>query len=80
MTKKLQALLVSVRDTAGRVIALSPNVPEEASILLDNIQDPSALADFLSATLNIPITEKQELLEEPNALRRLGGLPGGLQL
>jgi len=71
MTKTLQALVVSVRNTANRVISLSPNVPEEASMLLENIQDPSALADFLAATLNIPIPDKQALLEEPDAAKRL---------
>lgn len=70
-TKKLQALVVNVRNTANRVIALSPNVPEEATLLLENILDPSALADFLAATLNIPINEKQDLLEEPDAYKRL---------
>jgi len=70
-TKKLQALIVNVRDIAARVMALSPNVPEEASILLDNIDDPSALADFLAATLNISNAEKQELLAEYDARKRL---------
>lgn len=70
-TKKLQALVVSVRDTANRVISLSANVPEEAALLLENIQDPSALADFLAATLNIPMAEKQALLEEADAYKRL---------
>jgi ATP-dependent Lon protease len=70
-TKKLQALVVNVRNTANRVIALSPNVPEEATLLLENIQDPSALADFLAATLNIPLAEKQDLLEEADAYKRL---------
>ncbi|MCE5184814.1 MAG: endopeptidase La [Planctomycetaceae bacterium] len=70
-TKKLEALVVSVRNTANRVIALSPNVPEEATLLLENIQEPSALADFLAATLNIPINEKQELLEESDTYKRL---------
>ena len=70
-TKKLQALLVNVRDTANRVIALSPSVPEEAGLLLENITDPSALADFLAATLNITLGEKQQLLEEADAFKRL---------
>jgi ATP-dependent Lon protease len=70
-TKKLQALLVNVRNNANRVIALSPNVPEEAGLLLENITDPSALADFLAATLNITVAEKQQLLEEPDAYKRL---------
>jgi ATP-dependent Lon protease len=71
MTKKLQALIVSVRQAANRVIALSPNVPEEASILLENIEDPSALADFLAANLSLDITRKQQLLEELDAAKRL---------
>ncbi|MBE0534063.1 MAG: endopeptidase La [Phycisphaerae bacterium] len=70
-TKQVKALMVNVRNIAGRVIALSPNVPEEAAILLENIGDPSGLADFLAATLNIPNAEKQALLEEYDPRKRL---------
>ena len=70
-TKKLQALIVSVRQAAGRVIALSPNVPEEASVLLENIENPSSLADFLAANLSLDIPKKQQLLEELDATKRL---------
>jgi len=71
MTKKLQALMVSVRQTANRVIALSPNVPEEASVLLENIENPSALADFLAANLGVEIEKKQQFLEDLDAAKRL---------
>jgi len=71
MTKKLQALMVSIRRTANRVIELSPNVPDEASVLLENIEHPSALADFLAANLNLSIADKQNLLEELDAGKRL---------
>ena len=71
ITKKLKALIVSVRQTANRVIALSPNVPEEASVLLENIENPSALADFLAANLSLDVAEKQKLLEETDAAKRL---------
>jgi ATP-dependent Lon protease len=71
MTKQLQALVVSVRHSANRMIALSPNIPEEASVLLENIEDPSSLADFLAANLSMEIAQKQELLEELNPARRL---------
>ena len=70
-SKRLQALVVSVRQSANRVIELSPNVPEEASVLLENIDHPSALADFLAANLNLPVEEKQNLLEELDATKRL---------
>jgi ATP-dependent Lon protease len=71
VTKKLKALMVNVRDAANKVINLSPNVPEEASILLENIETPSALADFLAANLSITLPEKQQLLEELDAKKRL---------
>ncbi len=71
MTKQVQALMVSVRQTANRVVALSPNVPEEASVLLENIEEPSALADYLAANLSMEITEKQMLLEELDPVKRL---------
>jgi len=71
MTKQLQALMVSVRQSANRVVALSPSVPEEASVLLENIEDPSSLADFLAANLNMDIAKKQKLLEELNPAKRL---------
>jgi len=70
-TKKLQALIVSVRQAANRVITLSSNVPEEASVLLENIENPSALADFLAANLSLDVANKQQLLEELNAAKRL---------
>lgn len=71
MTKKLRALMVNVRQAANRVIELSSNVPEEASVLLENIDNPSALADFLAANLSLDIPEKQQLLEELDAAKRL---------
>ncbi|MBN1359147.1 MAG: endopeptidase La [Sedimentisphaerales bacterium] len=71
MTKQLQALMVSVRQTANRVVALSPNVPEEASVLLENIEEPSALADYLAANLSMDVSEKQALLEELDPVKRL---------
>jgi len=71
MTKKVKALIVSVRQAANRVIALSPNVPEEASVLLENIENPSGLADFLTANLSLDIAKKQQLLEELDAAKRL---------
>ncbi len=71
ITKRLKALMVNVRRAAGRVIALSSNVPEEAAVLLENIESPSALGDFLAANLNVDISKKQELLEELDAVKRL---------
>src|SRR5213592_4638258 len=53
----LDALVASVRQSANRVIELSPNTPDEAAQVLDSIQDPSALADFLAANLQADTSE-----------------------
>ena len=71
ITKNIKALMVNVKQSANRVITLSPNAPEEASIMLENISGPSALADFVAATLNITIKEKQAFIEELNPKKRL---------
>ncbi len=66
------ALLVkSVRQAATRMIELSPNVPEEANVVLNNIEAPGTLADFLAANLSGDFQEKQSILEEIDVTRRL---------
>ena len=71
MTKNLKATMVSVRQAANRVIELSPNAPDEAAILLENLTTPDALSDFIAATLNVSLKKKQAFLEELNAKKRL---------
>jgi ATP-dependent Lon protease len=71
---QLDALVASVRQQANRVIELSPNTPDEAAQVLNSIQTPSALADFLAANLPIEkddIGEKQRMLDETDVEKRL---------
>lgn len=71
---QLEALAYGARQTAERVIELSPNVPEEALQILNSIDKPGALADFLAANLSLGIEQKQELLETfdvPDRLRKV---------
>ena len=77
-TKEMDALVVSVRQQANRVIELSPSTPDEAQQVLNTVQHPSALADFLAANLQAEIDEKQRLLEELNVETRLRIIAGRL--
>ena len=70
-SKNLEALTLSVRETAGKIIGLSANVPDEAAMVLDNISEPGALADFLAANVTSKLTDKQELLESIDVKKRL---------
>jgi ATP-dependent Lon protease len=73
-TTELGALIDTAKKEATRVIELSPNVSDDALAILNNIEKPSALADFLAANLNLKLIEKQELLETfdvPDRLRKI---------
>jgi len=70
-SKGLEALMTSVRHSAQKMVALSPNIPEEVKVILENIDDAGALADFLAANINIPSEKKQELLETIDVTERL---------
>ncbi|MEM9930151.1 MAG: LON peptidase substrate-binding domain-containing protein, partial [Bacteroidota bacterium] len=58
-----KATIDSVRDSARRVVELSPNIPTEAQVMLDNIEVPSHLLNFISSNLSGDLSVKQEILE-----------------
>ncbi|MBC6995459.1 endopeptidase La [Neolewinella lacunae] len=58
-----QATMDSVRDNARRVVELNPNIPTEAQVMLDNIEEPRQLLNFIASNLNGELSVKQELLE-----------------
>ena len=66
-----EALAMSLRDIAKQVIQLMPELPREASSLIDSIQEPGQLADLVAANLDAPVDEKAELLETIDAKDRI---------
>lgn len=58
-----KATMDSVRDNSRKAVELSPNIPTEAQVMLDNIDSPSHLLNFISSNLNNEVKEKQALLE-----------------
>ncbi len=69
--KEMEARLLDVRSKALRIAQLSPNVPEEAQVVISSIDQPGALTDFLAANLPLELPNKQELLAETDVLRRM---------
>ena len=76
---EMEARLLDVRQKALKIVQLSPNVPDEAQVVINNIDQPGALADFLASNLPLDAAVKQELLAEPRVLRRLATLESQLQ-
>jgi ATP-dependent Lon protease len=70
LNKENKALIQSVRDTAQKILKLSPELPREAQFTLDNIESPSFLVHFLAANVNVEIQEKQRLLEVNDGIER----------
>ena len=58
-----KATMENVRDNARRAVELSPNIPTEAQMMLDNIEVPSHLLNFISSNLSGDMNIKQEILE-----------------
>ncbi len=58
-----EAMIKSLQEMAKRVIELSPQIPNEAQLLLRNINNDRFLLHFISSSLNLPIQQKQQLLE-----------------
>lgn len=61
--KQFEAMVSSLKEMAGNIIKLSPNIPTEASIMLRNIDSPSFLINFIANNLSIELKEKQKVLE-----------------
>jgi ATP-dependent Lon protease len=64
------AMVGSIKDLASQIIAISPNLPSEAAIILKNIENPSFLIHFVSSNLNSDIKDKQRLLVTNNIKAR----------
>ncbi len=78
-TRTTEALVVNARTAAARVIELSAEIPDEAAVVLNSLENPSALSDFLASNLRIDIDEKQRLLAEASVIRRLRMINVALQ-
>lgn len=59
---EIKALIRNLRKGAFRIIDLSPNIPQEAKIALENIDHLGLLAHFIASNLNLEVSQKQEIL------------------
>jgi len=67
---EFDALMSSIRDKAKHIIELSPNIPTEAVMMLQNIKSNSFLLSFISSNLNISVDRKQQLLEKMDLAKK----------
>ncbi len=60
---EIEALATNLKETARQLIALLPNLPREASGVLDHVTDPGTLADLVASNLTVSVDEKQKVIE-----------------
>src|SRR4029077_2830514 len=70
-SKEWEAAFRNLRDSAVKLFELSTDAPEQARILVLNIDNAEQLADFLAPNLNIDVAQKQALLEELDVEKRV---------
>jgi len=72
--KTWEATIRNLRDSAAKLIEMTPDAPNEAKVLLENIEDPGLLADFLASNLVLEVAQKQDLLEERDVRKRVNAV------
>jgi ATP-dependent Lon protease len=70
-SKEWEATFRNLRDSAARLFELTPDAPEQARVMILNIDSPKQLADFLAPNLNVDLGQKQAILEELDVEKRV---------
>src|SRR5207253_2200131 len=73
-TKEWEATFRNLRDSAAKLLELTPDVPEQARAAVLSVEDPEQLADFLAPNLNVEAAQKQAILEELDVEKRLASV------
>ena len=66
-----EARMRTVLDLFERVVELSRRIPDDAFTFALNIEEPGWLSDFIAATLELNLLQRQELLETFEPIIRL---------
>ena len=68
---EMEARFVALKHQAQEVLQLSPGAPEDLANAVDNIGSPPMLADMVATFMDVPVEERQEVLETFDIRQRL---------
>ncbi len=68
---EVEALEINLKKLAREVIELMPELPAAATELVESITHPGHLADLIAANVDVPIEEKQAVLETVDLKARM---------
>ncbi|MFN3682556.1 MAG: endopeptidase La [Fimbriimonadaceae bacterium] len=69
--EEIEALRRTVAALFQQALKLSPNMPDELQALTQAVQETNVMADLVAAHVQLPVAEKQELLETVDLVERL---------
>jgi ATP-dependent Lon protease len=70
-TKEIEARFLHLKEQAREAIHLLPQAPQELDVAMQSVDSPSVLADMIATYMDIPVQEKQEILETFDVQERL---------
>jgi len=68
----LEALMATLKRQGLEAVALMPGAPPQVAQLIEGASEPGMLADLLATFMDLPPSEKQEVLEAVELSPRLG--------
>ncbi|MBN2343596.1 MAG: endopeptidase La [Deltaproteobacteria bacterium] len=68
---ELEALANNLKETGRKLINLLPNLPKEASGILEHVTEPGILADLVASNLTVEVAEKQTVIEAVDVEKRI---------
>ena len=69
--EEIDALSAHLRELARGLLKSLPSPPREMGVVLDNVQEPGALADLVASHLPVPTERKQQIIETLDVRVRL---------
>ncbi|HYD94121.1 MAG TPA: endopeptidase La [Noviherbaspirillum sp.] len=67
----IQARFLQLKERAAEVISLLPQAPSELASAAENVHSASALADFVAGLIDLPLQQKQDVLETIDLQQRI---------
>lgn len=79
VNEELEALARAVMTQFEQYVKLNKKIPPEVIVSVNQIEEPSKMADTIASHLALKIEQKQELLEVTNAAERLERIYGFME-
>ena len=74
----MQARLLHLKEKTAEIIALLPQAPAELGNSMESMSSASALADFVAGLIDLPLLQKQDILETLDLRQRIDKVLGSL--